>query len=293
VSKDTAIQWCDSTVNPVMGCDGCELWTRDRRTCYAGVLHERYGPTKGYARKFETPEEFPGRMAKAAKWSPLQMHPRPGKPWLDGLPRLVFVSDMGDALSAGIGFDYLLREVVEVARSPMGRRHRWIWLSKRPTRMREFYLWMLERGIAWPMNLWPMTSVTGRRTMLRASALKDIGPPGVVRGISFEPLEGAPDWDFCLGPREEGPAGEVVQRPVAWAIFGGEFGQNPQTTPMGPFRAGVAACRVHGVAAFVKQLGARPIGLSIEGRLADSHGGDWSEWPADLRVREMPREASR
>ena len=24
--KDTKIQWCDSTVNPVMGCQGCELW---------------------------------------------------------------------------------------------------------------------------------------------------------------------------------------------------------------------------------------------------------------------------
>jgi hypothetical protein len=24
--KTTKIQWCHSTVNPVMGCDGCELW---------------------------------------------------------------------------------------------------------------------------------------------------------------------------------------------------------------------------------------------------------------------------
>ncbi|HEV2211076.1 MAG TPA: hypothetical protein VG167_20075 [Verrucomicrobiae bacterium] len=24
--KSTKIQWCHSTVNPVMGCDGCELW---------------------------------------------------------------------------------------------------------------------------------------------------------------------------------------------------------------------------------------------------------------------------
>ena len=23
---NTKIQWCHSTVNPVMGCDGCELW---------------------------------------------------------------------------------------------------------------------------------------------------------------------------------------------------------------------------------------------------------------------------
>ena len=24
--KNSAIQWCDHTVNPVMGCDGCELY---------------------------------------------------------------------------------------------------------------------------------------------------------------------------------------------------------------------------------------------------------------------------
>ena len=26
MSVKTKIQWCDSTVNPTMGCDGCELW---------------------------------------------------------------------------------------------------------------------------------------------------------------------------------------------------------------------------------------------------------------------------
>ena len=24
--KNTKIQWCHSTINPRMGCDGCELW---------------------------------------------------------------------------------------------------------------------------------------------------------------------------------------------------------------------------------------------------------------------------
>jgi hypothetical protein len=86
VSKDTAIQWCDSTVNPVMGCGGCELWSADhrgRRTCYAGVLHQRYGRQKGYARDFLAPEVFPGRVELATRWSDLRGKPRearPGKP---------------------------------------------------------------------------------------------------------------------------------------------------------------------------------------------------------------------
>jgi protein gp37 len=42
MSKSTAIQWCDSSVNPVMGCAGCELWNGKRKICYAGNLHVRY-----------------------------------------------------------------------------------------------------------------------------------------------------------------------------------------------------------------------------------------------------------
>ena len=43
MSRDTKIQWCDSTCNPTMGCDGCELWNKQRKSCYAGVLHTRFG----------------------------------------------------------------------------------------------------------------------------------------------------------------------------------------------------------------------------------------------------------
>ncbi len=52
------------------------------------------------------------------------------------------------------------------------------------------------------------------------------------------------------------------------------------------------------IAPFVKQLGSKPMEYSMKGsendgyyqlRLKDSHGGDPSEWPEDLRVREFPR----
>ena len=42
MSLHTPIEWCDSAVNPVMGCDGCELWQPDKgiRHCYAGTIHQ-------------------------------------------------------------------------------------------------------------------------------------------------------------------------------------------------------------------------------------------------------------
>src|SRR5206468_11597839 len=72
MSIKTKIQWCDSTVNPTMGCDGCEIWGPQRKTCYAGTLHGRFGGhTQGYAPTFELVTAFPGRMAKAAHVSDL------------------------------------------------------------------------------------------------------------------------------------------------------------------------------------------------------------------------------
>src|SRR5687767_9401374 len=101
MSRETKIQWCDSTCNPTMGCEGCELWNKQRKTCYAGILHTRFGGvTPGYAPTFEQITEFPGRMAEAARWSDLTGTSRKEKPWLNGIPRTIFVSDMSDSLSS-------------------------------------------------------------------------------------------------------------------------------------------------------------------------------------------------
>jgi hypothetical protein len=99
--------------------------------CYAGLLGTFRAGHKGYADKFETPKLYPGRMAMAARWDSPDEKDRQGKPWLNGLPRLIFISDMGDALSAPVPVDYLRSEIIENAVSKDGRRHLWLWLTKR------------------------------------------------------------------------------------------------------------------------------------------------------------------
>ncbi len=295
MSRKTEIQWCDSTVNPVMGCDGCELWRAGFRACYAGNLHLRYGGQKGYAQRFDVPELFPGRMAEAAKWNDLRGTVRPDKPWLDGLPRHIFISDMGDALSRVATFEWLYDEIVCAARYGKGVRHRWLWLTKRPSRMREFYEHLRSNHCFWPSNLWAMTSVTGRKTERRATELMQVGDAETVRGISFEPLLDEPDWEACLG----GGGASGGKRTLDWAIFGGLSGHEKRPTDVAWMRRGIEACRERGIAVFVKQLGACPVRqgdgeslvqVSIEG-IRGTHGGNWDEWPedlADLKVREMP-----
>ena len=294
MAEKTPIQWPDSAINPVMGCDGCELWQPDRgiKHCYAGVLHTlRGGKVKGYAQRFDVPETFAGRMFKAAAWSDLTGKVRPDKPWLDGLPRIIFISDMGDALSEGISFEYLLDEVIANVRSEKGRRHRWMWLTKRPARMAKFAAWLWERGIVWPRNLWAGTSLTGPEQMGRVRQLREV--PAMFRFVSAEPLLGPVNWAH-------------VTEGMAQIIFGGESGPGARPCDVRWIRAGVEVCRREGVSPFVKQLGAKAaahgfepaidapetgIARRFDGSLSlrDSHGGDWLEWPKDMRVREVPR----
>ncbi|MGJ8643328.1 MAG: DUF5131 family protein [Luteolibacter sp.] len=348
--KDTPIQWADSTVNPVMGCDGCELWptlkkiltglinficqsidvsretagrsvrqafdgiatatavwhARDRLVsdlkarfpviprerflevikelfrCYAGILHLRHGTNpensekkghSGYAAIFEHPVRMPGRMELARRSTDLRGCDRPNAPWLNGLPRLIFVSDMGDALSERIDFDYLKTEIAENVTTADGARHQWLWLTKRPGRMAEFATWLRdEHGAEWPDNLVAMTSVTNRATRRRIDELRDV--PATIRGLSVEPLVEDVTLDL------EG---------IDWLIVGGESGEHAPPFDLAWARSLRDQCREAGVAFFVKQLGTNPVEEGFPVILKDGHGGAWDEWPDDLRIREFPR----
>ncbi len=56
-------------------------------------------------------------------------------------------------------------------------------------------------------------------------------------------------------------------------------------------RETVTQCEAAGVACFVKQLGAHVIQDGERRRKADKKGGDWHEWPHDIRVRQFPEVA--
>lgn len=363
----TEIQWCDSTVNPIMGCAGCELFPSPAKvlaaidtavtttlpswkdgeakrvyqtlikdalrsapdpdrfsgvvttthihhfrepfleqirrahsakaggaakraiaeqiTCYAGVLHLNRGlsladpgrePKKGYAPVFEVPTQFPGRVAEMARSSDLLGRTDPERPWIDGLPRQVFVSDMGDAFSRKKDFPFLKEEVIEPLRSEAGLRHLWLWLTKRPELMAEF---AKEIG-GFPENVCAMTTLTGAdaESLQRVDALRTVDAR--VRGLSIEPL-----WERI-------PPKKLNLRGIDWVIVGGESG-----TAIDFSRAFAIEwaqelhrhCVDNGVAFFLKQLGRRPQMGGELVKLKHNHGGDWDEWPeAAPKVRQFP-----
>jgi protein gp37 len=112
---------------------------------------------------------------------------------------------------------------------------------------------------------------------------------------SFDPVDG------CRGHRLPG---------LDWIIVGGESGEGARPFHVAWARSTIDACRAAGVACFVKQFGSDARGdrfdlsehafveaeaagweESPNGRLPlrSRKGGDLSEWPEDLRVREFPR----
>ena len=109
------------------------------KKCYAGTLHVRFGgASSGYAATFEEVTLLSWSNGRATRWADLTDTDRPDKPWLDGYPRLIFVSDMSDSLSSTVEFDYLEAEIIDNVTSDLGSRHHWLWLTKRPDRMAKF-----------------------------------------------------------------------------------------------------------------------------------------------------------
>lgn len=231
----TGIEYADSTVNPTRGCDGCELWDRKRGgPCFAAGIHTRFaGKNTAYPRPFHVVETVPGRMHQAAAWPDLTGTARPDKPWLDGSPRVIFIGDMADNFSRAVPFEFLRDEVLTAVSGVLGRRHRWLWFTKRPGRMAQFSRSLSRQGIEWPANLMPVTSATDQATLhKRADALVRIESPD--RGLSLEPLWGpASVLPFVSGTRFNHVDEWGGKLPALdWVTLGGQSG--PGAPPLDP-----------------------------------------------------------
>jgi protein gp37 len=304
MAETTSIEWCDSTLNLQMGCDGCELWNPAAgvRHCYAGTLTERYAGAKGWPASFDKPALFPERINAALKWPDLTGKARPRKPWLDGRPRTIFLDDMGDTFTESLGTDWLAALLPHMADSP----HVWMLLTKRARRMRDF-----SEDHGFPPNVWPGVSITTQATYGRVRDLLHVRGGGV-KWVSAEPLIGPVEFDpthlelccrTCLLPNVRGGTdcsacgGRMTA--VELVIVGGESGAGARPMNLEWARSLVRQCRAAGVACFFKQAGSNQVGEYEVGdvppmdrlvplKLRDRKGGDLSELPQDLRVRQWP-----
>lgn len=244
----TKIDWCDSTLNLLVGCDGCEL---SGGHCYAESLVTRYAGRPGWPEAFDRPMVFPQRLGAALAWPDLTGQPRPNKPWLDGRPRMIFLNDLGDTFTESVPTLWLGEAVVQMASS----KHVWLLLTKRPKRLGEFVAWWQQQYCErWPSNVWGGVTVTGPATEDRVAALLQIGL--TVRFVSLEPLLGLVDLRRGVYANPTyGALGGTSLEGIHWVIAGGEGG--PGARPCHPawIRWMRDQCQAAGVPFFFKQWG--------------------------------------
>lgn len=278
----TGIEWTHvpgykgETWNPVRGCTkvspGC-------KHCYAETFAERWrGVVMPNGEPHAYHQGFDLRLVPEKLDEPLRKRD----------PRAYFVNSMSDLHQDGVPYDFLLRTYEIMASCP---RHLFMVLTKRAESMRSAVLSMEDAShvTPWvehptgPPNVWLGVSVEDRKYGLpRVDILRAI--PAAVRFLSIEPL------------LED--LGDIDLTGIHWVIVGGESGNKARDFDIAWARRIVAQCREQGVAAFVKQLGAAPVGRVPMGgleaivplRLKSKKGADESEWPDDLRgIKEWPR----
>jgi len=142
--------------------------------------------------------------------------------------------------------------------------------------MAEFSFMLKAKGVRWPVNLWAGTSITTQGTTGRIEPLLQVGDEGTIRFLSVEPQREKIDLAAWL-PR------------LDWVIQGGESGRSARPFHLEWALDLAGQCKEVGVAYFIKQLGSAVFSGGQKLRFLDGHAGDWSEWPEEARVRQMPR----
>jgi protein gp37 len=283
----TKIEWTDYSFNPWWGCarisPGCARCYAERDAARHGQqVWRRHGPR---------------RMLSDKTWNnPVRWNREAEQ---GGAPLRVFCASMADVFE-----DH--PDVAEPRRRLWGLIEetpwlRWQLLTKRPENVAAMVPW----GGDWPPHVWLGTSVENQRYADERIPVL-LAQPAKVHFLSCEPLLGPVTLRPQLVPpgvgradlnerMRFGPCGSIpggscgdnsCRTGIDWVIAGGESGPKARPAELEWFRGIRDECARSGVPYFGKQLGAvlgREFGAGLK-------GGDWDVWPADLKIRDFPRE---
>ena len=195
MATQSAIEWTESTWNPVTGCTkispGC-------LHCYAERMAKRLqamGQNR-YKNGFK-----------------LTLHPEAlNEPYHWKKPRVVFVNSMSDLFHEEIPIEFI-QDVFSVMNN--NKRHTFQILTKRSERLRE-----LAPLLDWPENIWMGVTIENNDYIDRADDLRTIN--SAIKFLSLEPLLGpVPDLeldgiDWVIVGGESGPGARSMKE--AWVL---------------------------------------------------------------------------
>jgi protein gp37 len=307
MAENTKIEWTNHSASPWYGCSkvhtGCDH-------CYAESMSKRNPDTLGVWGDDGTRVKSKSFISNLEKWNRLGEK--------EQRVQSVFPS-LCDPFEDRPEMESWRREMFEaVDRLPWVRL---LLLTKRPENIRK----MWNRKPGWACHRDHTRDVGGCRTCVPATdyrsnvslyysasdqesleagigdllKCRDLVP---VLGLSLEPLVGPIDLHHAMCGCDSMTLTEPVVGCLDHVIVGGESGPGARPCVIDWILDILCQCRSAGVPCFVKQLGADPIKTVQQPRerpvtrfktvpLKDSKGGDWSEWPEYLRVREQPETA--
>ncbi|HLX61015.1 MAG TPA: DUF5131 family protein [Planctomycetota bacterium] len=261
--EDTKIQWVGNTFNPWIGCTKvgpeCDF-------CYADKENKQrrggmnWGPGAPRSKTGDSIWKAP------YNWN---RHAAEG-----GFRHTVFLGSLMDFFDrevddAGWRDDawQVIRETPHVD---------WLVLTKRPNMILDRLPADWNGGYK---NVWLGTSVGMRETCWRIQRLLQV--PARLHWISNEPM---------LNPYSLKEACAGAEYPLRWVIFGGESESKEKARPCHVewIEEGLNECRELGITPFVKQLGTNPFYKGTLMKLKSHKGGEMTEWPEHVRVREFP-----
>lgn len=315
----TTIQWCDHSINPVrarLKSDPskvghyCEKIAPGCTNCYSSVFQPRFGlPEFGSGQKRELVDLF----LDETKLDEVRRRRKPTR---------YFWCDMTDIFGDWMQPEWLTAIFATIDATPQ---HTHILLTKRPQNVRR--MWPRIECVRqnppdlsrFRINCWLLTSISDQPTAdAMIPPLLECRDLVLVLGVSYEPAIGPVDFDAVWPGGIPLPGQGPYVAGIDWVIVGGESGPHARPFNIAWARDVIAQCKDAGVACFVKQLGAHvhtdaddhgwgrefvPLYVLPDGRaderfplgyrvmLKDAKGGNWDEWPSDMRVREFPKGA--
>lgn len=337
MSEQTKIQWADSTLNFWSGCTkvspGCANCYAEALSdrFHAGQPNPIFGkwgkgaPRQRHAAAFKTALKLNRKpwvcdtCGEAHASKPVQCKTS----FCTGFHRRrIFSLSLGDWLDDEVPIEWLAEMLDTIRQCDQVT---WILCTKRPEkwleRVEAVMAWELQQyrpngnttgsaiideyhPLYWWLKKWVGGTILDRppKNVILLTSVEDqpqadrripelLRIPAACRGLSLEPLLGP----VGLQSFTNGYGAPIAQ--LDWLIIGGESGPSARPCNVEWIRSLVRQGQAAGVATFVKQLGANPIGVTepfgedreqSEVVLRDKKGADPAEWPADLRIQQWP-----
>lgn len=218
------ISWCNATWNPIVG---CTIVSPACTNCYAMQWANQMLDGNPKSPHYDgTTKKVNGNAVWTGK---INIAPDSilNKPLDWRKPRIIFVNSMSDLFHVDVPDKWIDMIIEVIKQCPQ---HRFLVLTKRPQRMRDYMVNYYMKHTEVPHNLWLGVTAENQETANERVPLL-LETPAFIRFVSAEPLLGPIDFSKVYEGKENSYSSKAEPYPkLDWVIVGGESGKNARPT---------------------------------------------------------------